>query len=375
MVNLGRKQIMKLTMSTIKLQEMVQKASKGASENKLLPITSLMEIELEDNVLTLTTTDTANTLTVLADKIEGTDFNAVVPVELFTKLIGKMSAEKVTLTMKDSSLEVKGDGTYNIPLPMDEDGVISYPQYSFTKNGNPEIVHLTTVKNILNVNKAAISKTLDTPCLCGYYVGDKVVTTDENVICINDIKLLNEVALISPEMMELMSLSTEEKMNVYRNDGYLYIETENLVLHGPEHDGIDIYPAEDVLAFLDQEFNSMCKLPKALVQRVIDRLSLFIEPYDKNGAYFTFTKDGVKITSKKSSSVELIAYAESKNFKPFMCCVDIPMLKSQVDANPSEFIELWYGDDAAIKLTSDKVTQVIALLEDTSLEGLDGSAE
>jgi DNA polymerase III sliding clamp (beta) subunit (PCNA family) len=204
---------MKLSIGTIKFQEMVAKAAKGASENKLLPITSLMAIQLKGNVLKLTTTDTANTLEIITDKIQGDDFYAVVPVEVFSKLVAKTTSENITLTLKENSLEVKGDGTYNIPLPVDEDGVVKFPEPKFKKSrgGVAKVINLTTIKNILAINKAAVAKTVDTPCLCGYYVGDKVITTDENVICFNDMKLFEDgAALISPEMMELLSLNTQE---------------------------------------------------------------------------------------------------------------------------------------------------------------------
>jgi len=358
---------MKLTIKTLKFQEMVSKAAKGASENKLLPITSMLAIQLVSNKLTLITTDTSNTLKIITDKIEGEDFYAVVPVDVFSRLIAKTTSESIILTLKDNLLEVKGNGTYNIALPMDEEGVIVFPEYNFQKRADAKIVNLTTIKAILSINKAAIAKTMDSPCLCGYYANDMVITTDENVICFNKLDLVGEPILISPEMMELLSLNSSEKINFFHTDNYFLFETDDLVLYGAEHDGKELFPATEINTYLTETFPAMCKLPKALIQNVIDRLSLFIEPYDKNGAYFTFTKMGVKITSKKSSSVELVPYAESKKFTPFMCCVDIPMLKSQIDANPSESIELWYGHDAAIKMTSGNVTQVIALLEDESL--------
>jgi len=359
---------MKLAISTIKFQDMMSRAAKGASENKLLPITSLMAIELKTNVLTLTTTDTANTLKVIADKVEGDDFYAVIPVDVVSKLVAKTTSETIQLALKDNSVEVKGNGVYNIAIVVDEDGVIKFPEYKFKKKGEPEVINLTSIKNILAINKAAVAKTIDTPCLCGYYVGAKVVTTDENVICFNDMKLLAEDALISTEMMNLLSLNTHEKINCYRDGNKFLFETPDMVLYGVEHEGKKLFPIGDVNDYLEENFKSMCKLPKLFMQNVIDRLSLFIEPYDKNGAYFTFTKEGVRVTSKKSSSVEVIAYQESKDFSPFLCCVDIPMFKAQIDATPGESIELWYGHSSAIKITSGKVTQVVALLEDENLE-------
>ena len=356
-----------MTIPTSKFQDMVSRASKGASENKLIAITSMICIELKDNVLTLTTTDTANYLKVIADKVEGDDMYAVVNVDLFSKLIAKMTSESITIKMTENSLEVKGNGTYNIPLETDEDGPVQYPAYKFEKKGEPETIHLTSIKNIIAINKAAVAKSFDTPCLCGYYMGDRIITTDGDVICFNDMKIFKDAALISPEMMSLLSLNTEEKINCYRDKDAFLFETPNIVIYGVAHDGIEQFPVEEIQTYLDEEFSSMCKLPKMLMQNVVDRLSLFIDQYDNNGAYFTFTKEGVKVQSKKSSSVELIAYQESKDFSPFVCCVDIPLLREQIDANPGESIELWYGHEAAIKMTSGKVTQVISLLEDEAI--------
>ena len=357
----------KMTIPTGKFQDMVSRASKGASENKLIAITSMICIELKNNVLTLTTTDTANYLKVIADKVEGDDMYAVVNVDIFSKLIAKMTSESITISMTDNSLEVKGNGTYNISLETDEDGPVQYPTYKFDKKGEPEVIHLTSIKNIISTNKAAVAKSFDTPCLCGYYMGDRIITTDSDVICFNDMKIFKDPALISPEMMSLLSLNTEEKINCYRDKDAFLFETPNIVIYGVAHDGIEQFPVEEIQSYLDEEFGSMCKLPKMVMQNVVDRLSLFIDQYDNNGAYFTFTNEGVRVQSKKSSSVELIPYQESKDFSPFMCCVDIPLLRDQIDANPGEFIELWYGHDAAIKMTSGKVTQVISLLEDEAI--------
>lgn len=363
-----------MTIPTSKFQDMVSRASKGASSNKLIAITSMICIELKDNVLTLTTTDTANYLKVIADKIEGDDMYAVVNVELFSKLVAKMTSESITLKMTDKSLEVKGNGTYSIPLETDEDGPVQYPEYKFNKNGEPETIHLTSIKNILAINKAAVAKSFETPYLCGYHMADRIITTDGDVICFNDMKLFKEPALVSPEMMSLLSLNTEEKIACYRDGDAFLFETPNIVIYGIAHDGIEQFPVEEIETYLTEQFNSMCKLPKIMMQNVMDRLSLFIDQYDNNGAYFTFTKEGVKVQSKKSSSVELIPYQESKDFAPFMCCVDIPLLREQIDANPGESIELWYGHEAAIKMTSGKVTQVISLLEDEAISA-DGDSD
>lgn len=360
----------KIKIGTVGFQDMVARAVKGASGNRLLPITSMMAVELKSGTLTLTTTDTANTLKVMSNNIQGDDFYAVVPVELFSKLIAKMTSDSIELILNDTNLEVKGNGTYNVPLPVDEGGMVKFPSYSFQKDGEGDIIEIQSIKDILEINKASVAKSIDTPCLCGYYLGDRVITTDEQTICFNDIHWIFDEYLVSPEMMELLALCKEEKIRWWYKDGYFLFETDTFILYGAEHDGKDLFPAQEVLSYLAESFPSGCKLPKLLLQNVVDRLSLFIEPYDKNGAYFTFTQDGVKVTSKKSSCNELIPYMESEGFAPFRCCLDIPMLKDHIDASPGETIELWYGHEACIKLISGNVVQVIALLVDDEMEAV-----
>ena len=95
---------MLLTMTVELLQSMVAKAVKGASCNKMIPLTSLMAIQCKENKLTLITTDATNYLYITEDKIDAEDFYVVVPVEQFSKLISKMTCTSVKLSMVFSTL-------------------------------------------------------------------------------------------------------------------------------------------------------------------------------------------------------------------------------------------------------------------------------
>ena len=358
---------MKLTINTSTLQNMVAKAMKGASCNKMIPLTGLMAIHLKHNRLTLLTTDATNYLYVREDKVEGEDFYVVVQAEMFAKLISKLTCEKVSLELKDNTLMVKGNGKYSIELPLDEEGeLIKYPNPFDDKAfvGDTATVNLSTIKLILNTAKAALADTLEVPCYTGYYVGNKVVATDTYKICGINIKLWDEPALVSPEMMSLLDIFTDEKIAVYRNDNIIVFKTENCTVYGTLMDSIDDYQIEAIEGLLEQGFESSCKLTKSALLQLLDRLSLFVSPYDKNGIYLTFTKDGLQIESKQANSVELIPYIESEKFSAFTCCVDIEMLHSQVKANTGDSITLHYGEENAIKITDGNVAQVVALLED-----------
>lgn len=358
---------MKMTINTSTLQSMVAKAMKGASCNKMIPLTGLMAIELKGYTLTLITTDATNYLYVREEKVEGDDFYVVVQADMFAKLISKLTCEKVSLELKDNVLMVTGNGKYSIELPLDEEGeLIKYPNPLAAKTfvGDSATINLSTIKLILNTAKAALADTLEVPCYTGYYVGDKVVATDTYKICGINIKLWDEPALVSPEMMNLLDIFTDEKISVYRNDNTMVFNSVNCTVYGTLMDSIDDYQIEAIDGLLEQGFESSCKVTKSALLQLLDRLSLFVSPYDKNGIYLTFTRDGLQIESKQANSIETIPYSESKDFRDFTCCVDIEMLHSQVKANTGDSITIHYGEDNAIKITDSNVAQVVALLED-----------
>ncbi len=362
---------MKLKLKTLTLQEMVSKSVKGASNNKLIPITSLMSIELVNGELILTTTDATNTLYIKNKDIDGENFQVVVPVDIFSKLVAKTTAEFISLEIKENFLEVIGNGTYHIELPLDEEGkLIKFPALTTNAPSSKGVINLSTIKSLLTANKAALAQTMEVPCLTGYYCGgDKVITTDSFKVCSNEIAVLQEPVLLSAELMELLSLMSEEKIEVQECGGKLLFSTNNTVVYGAQLEGIEEYPVEAIDAYLQTEFSSSCKLPKSAVLNVLDRLSLFIAAFDKNGIYMTFNQEGVIFSSKRSNGTELVKYQGSNNFAPFTCCADIELLTSQIAAQEGEVIELWYGHEKAIKMTSNKITQIVALLEDDRVEG------
>lgn len=358
----------KLTIKTSKLQEMVIRAEKGASNNKILPITQMLAIKLESNVLTLITTDATNYLYIREDKVDGADFYAVVPVDKFVRLISRMTCDSITLELKEKVLEVSGNGTYSIDLEFDDDGtMVQYPSPldDFESESETEI-NKTTVDTILTAIKPALATGLDNPCYTGYHVGEQVVATDSFLINILNVKMFEDAKLVSAEVMNLLSVMESEKIKVMFNTTKkeMVFETPDCVVYGRDLEGIEDFAIDDIIAYTEMEFASKCKLPKANLLQLFDRLSLFVTDYDKGGIYLTFTKDGLQVSSMNTTGVEVIPYVESENFKDFTCCADVNMLVKQIKAQSSDVVELYYGDDNAVKMIDGKTIQIVALLED-----------
>lgn len=355
-----------MKISSERLKEAVNTAGKGCGYNKLIPLTELIGISLNDGKLKLYSTDMTNFLTVTVDKVTGEDINICVEAEKFTKLVSKITSSEIELNINEDSLIVKANGVYKLPIIMDEEGIVEFPQNKEIVINSGE-VKLTSVLSAYNINRNALAKTLEQPYLTGYYCGEKVISTDSVVITFNNFSMFGkdfEPLLISPQMMYLLTLNNEEDIKFGVDGDNLVFSTSNIEIRGPKLSGIEDYPIDAINEYLNVNFEAKCKISKQLLLDVLDRLSLFISQYDKNGAYFTFGRKGLKIYSKKDSSVEMVNYIESDKFISFTCFVDIVMLKEQLQACPEDTITLWYGNENALKIETCNIIQIIALLDD-----------
>lgn len=368
---------MELNVGTTLLQNMVAKAMKGASCNKMIPITGFMLIKLENNQLTLITTDGINYMYVQEGKVSGDDFYVVVDAEIFSKLVAKTTVENIVLDMDESSnvLNIKGNGKYTIELPLNEEGELikDFPdplsKISDDSQFTSEQINLSTVRLILATAKSS----LDDPkegvrCYTGYYLSDKAVTTDTFKICGINIDLFKQPLLIYPETLNLIDTFTDENIEVLYSGNTVVFTTDKVSVYATIMDCIEDFQIVPISELLEQKFESKCKVYKSELLQLLDRLSLFVSQYDKNCIYLTFTRDGIQVESKKANSTELVQYVESDGFSSFTCCINIEMLTSQVKSNTGDVIEIHYGRDNAIKLTDGNVTQIIALSNDDRLE-------
>ena len=361
---------------TEKLKELVARSIKASSCNKLIPITSLMKLELKDGKLTLETTDSTNYL-YISEKLDNVNevFYAVVDVDLFSKLIARTTSEFIELTVRNDMpfLQVNGNGSYTIEMPLDENGVlVQYPDPLSLKNivydSICTVISSSAITKIISSVKPSLAVTYENPCYTGYFAGDNVIATDVYKIAGYDTSLFNGTdVLLSPETVDLLGVFTSDKIDVYLADNaYIYKEhgTETAVLYSPQMEGKDEFAVTEIEALLDTEFAQNCTVRKLDLLAVLDRLSLFISPYDKNAITLTFGPKELQISSKNKSGYEIISYSTSNNSETFICEIDVEMFTQEVKAIQSETIIIEYGLDNAIKLIDNDLTIIIALSGD-----------
>lgn len=353
-----------MKISTTKLKSLTTKAMAGATQNKLIPITGLMCIKAHDNELVMITTDAVNFLYVW-DEVECEDFYAVVPVNLFSNLVSRLSSMETELTVKDGVLIVEGNGTYKIELPLDESGnQIKYkdPKSHYDIDEGGYAVSMVELRNIITIARPSLATTLDIPVLMNYYFGDTVVTSDQCNICSINEKLFDTTVLMSPNLFRMVDTITADEVVFFKfEDNVVIFDSPNMTVVGRCEDTVDEFPYDAVQPFVTETFNSRCNVSKSSLIALLERVALFVSEYDKNTVNLHFTADGIEVASKHLSSIEKIDYIDSEGFKDYSCDISVVSLLSQVKAYPNNTVTIEYGNDKSIKLVYNSVVQVLAL--------------
>lgn len=348
------------------LQEMVAKAIKAVSNNKMIPLTSLIGIELQNNKLTLQTTDGNNFLKVsqqvecLANEV----FYSIVNADTFSKLVGKTTSEYITLENNENYLDFKGNGNYKLEIALNSDGeIVKFPNYEIKDIIQPIEISVDKLKNILSISKVALAKTMETPCLTGYYLGDKVLTTDTRMICYIEENILDKPILLLDTTAELLQLLTTPTMLLFIDDNKLVFKTDNIVIYCKELEGKDLYPIAPIENLVKTSYETSISVNKQDFLNVLDRMSLFITDYDKNGVYLKFTDAGLEVRSQKSNAVEVLEIKSDTAIMQFECLADVEMLKSHIQALSNDVVVLYYGQATSIEIKENDVIMILSLIE------------
>lgn len=350
------------------LQEMVAKAIKAVSNNKIIPLTCLMGIELDNNKLTLQTTDGNNVLKVCqpVESLDTQNFYTIVNADTFSKLVSKTTSEYIILENNENYLEFRGNGNYKLEIALNSDGeIVKFPNYEI-KDESVKIISAEKLKNTLTTAKVCIAQTMEVPCLTGYYIGDKVLSTNRDMVCYIDEKLIDTPILISSDTALLIQLISKSEIKLIINNNILSFITDDIVINCRELEGKDIYPLIPLENLVKLNYDMFVNVNKNELLNVLDRMSLFVTDYDKNGVYLKFTKDGLEVRSQKSNAIELLDIKSDKPILEFECLADVEMLKSQIQTLASDIVSLYYGQSSSIEIKEGNIIMILSLIERVS---------
>lgn len=359
-------------LKTKEFADMLSRASKCTLKSSPDVQAGLVEIKLKNGVLSLRTTDTRNKLVLRKSGIEGADFNTVIGIPVFEKIISKTSKEEIILTIDDVGVEVKGNGTYKFERMMEGDMPVEFEPISLIADPEVKVEFETKLlKDIIKYNGDSIGSAFVDPTISGYYFGDNdVMTTDGYNACFYHNKLFDTPVMLYDTTMALLGDFEDEKVVFLKKGTEIQFYSASGLLTSHIHQYTDEFPAEPLSAFLDGVHPSSVSVSVKEAKEVLERVFLFVGDNNNDGvATMSFEESGIVLTDKAGRVNEVIAYKNPKNFKPFICKISIPGLLSMVDIDISDEISVNFGNEVSIRIDVGDITRVLALSDDDSASG------
>lgn len=346
---------MKFKIDTSKMSYILSKVAKGVGKKYTLPITECLLIQLEDGTLIVQSTNGVNFVSVYSAEIEGEGGSCVVKADQLIKLVEKTTKQELSFKLEESYLEVKGNGSYKLPVINEE-----FPSYEFDESVDYIEVNVDVLKRVFKVNESAIAKELIMPCLTGYNVGDSVITTDGIKMCINGTKIAEERVLVTQQLADLISSTvTAEKITFQKEGNKILICSDHIRIFGTELDGLAEYP--DITGILQYDYDSKATVSKQELLSVLDRLALFTDQFDNNGVRISFGSDTITLEDFKANSHETINYIGDASDEGEVL-LNIAFLKDILSVVSGDTVTLQYHPELPVKIEDDPVTMFLSTM-------------
>lgn len=357
------------------LKDMLNKIIKVYKPNKILPLTYLIELESNENGLSIKITDNVTTM-IMNERIEGLpNARTVVDAKIITDLVNKITTEEIELNINENSLSIIGNGVYNLDVRVDESGeVVKLPtiDQELINSANREF-DFKGIAERLKICRSAISLGEDGKELGNYYLKDIIIASDgQKLSTINNVPSMKDDELfIGNDFGRIIADLGFVKANYIKKDEKLVIVGENFVLSTTmeisDLENFKISPLPEIRQMISTSYTNNATIKKDNIVKLLDRLNLFVTAYDNNSINLLFLPDKIKATSQKKTCDEDIEY-ESKDLKDLVeynSPVNIEFLKQLLSVLPSDTIEFQFDTSIPVlKIVDGEIVQFISILED-----------
>lgn len=362
------------------IQSACSKILAAVDSNVLSVLTETLQLKTEDKNLYISVTNREYFAQVKIPMNEDADFHATVNANLFLKLISQITTDTIEINVIDTSLILKGNGTYKLPLIFDGDKLLELPEIQIC---NPTIefdIESNTLLSILQFNSKELTKgSISKPIQKLYYMDEKGCVTFTTGACVNSFTLAQPVKiLLNDRLVKLFKLFKGETVKFTL--GYDAISDEIIqtkvrfatddtiitAILTCDDSMLNAFPTNSVRGRAETTYPYSVNINRELMIQTISRLLLFssansakdvIKPY----ATFEFKKDSVVIYDTNKENKEEIYYTNSTSGIEDVYCAtfDLNDVKSTLENCVEQYVALHFGDGLAAVLARGNVKNVI----------------
>ena len=367
----------------IRIEELQSAANKilaAVDSNNLSVLTETLQLKTFNRALYISVTNREYFAQVRIEMDGDVDFHATVNANLFLKLVSQITTDTIQLDVVDTTLVVKGNGTYKLPLIFDGDQLLALPEITI---GNPTVDFEIDSKDLLSIlqyNSMELKKGIITkPIQKLYYMDENGAVTFTTGACVNSFTLEKPVkVLLNDRLVKLFKLFKEGKVkftlgyDALSNDiiqTKVRFASDDIIITAIlscDDSMLRSFPVNAVRGRATAAYPYNINVNRESLLQTISRLLLFtsggnskdlVKPY----SMFEFKRDSVVIYDKNKENKEEIYYTNTSCDldDPYVATIDLLDMKYTLETCSEQYVSISFGDGFALVLSRGNVRNVI----------------
>ena len=365
----------------IRIEEIQQACGKilaAVDSNSLSVLTETLQIKTENKKMYISVTNREYLAKVKIDIPEDIEFLATVNANLFLKLVSQITTDTIELSVVDSTLILKGNGVYKLPLIFDGEKLLELPEIEID---NPTVefdVDSNALLSLIQYNSKELTKGQPShPMQKMYYVDEKGAITFIFGACVNSFTLEKPVKmLLNDRLVKLFKLFKGEKvhftmgMDALTDDiiqTKVRFETPEVTITSIlscDDTMLKTFPVDSIRGRANATYPYSINVNKDQFLQTINRLLLFssansakdiIKPISE----FKFEKDHVVVFDTRGENKEEVWYSNSTIEDSYDTYLDLNDLKVTLETCVDPYVTLEFGDTQAVVVTHGNIKNVI----------------
>lgn len=352
----------------------------AVDSNELSAITETLELKTEGTFLYLNVTNREYFAQVKIDLGEVEELHATVNANLFLKLISQITTDTIEFENTETSLIVKGNGKYELPLIFDGASLLKLPEIVIENVTSEFSINSDILRSILLYNSKELTKgSISKPVQKLYYVDEQGAITFTSGACVNSFNLEKPVKLLlNNRLVKLFKLFKEGAVKFTL--GYdalsddiiqtkVKFESDEITLTAIlscDDSLLRKVPVAAIRGRANNDYPYSINISKDALIQTINRLLLFnsssgnkevIKPYST----FEFGKDTVTVYDIHKNNKEILYYNNTilDMQETYTAVLDLGDLKTTLESCTEPYLTLQFGDNTAVVITRGNIKNVI----------------
>lgn len=368
-----------MIINTIDFKKVCATILSATDGSELSTLTETLELRTEQNMLYLSTTNKEYYVRIAFGLDHEEAFHASVNANLFLKLMAAITSETIELTIQGTTLFIKANGNYKLPIITENDTVMEIPVISIANKTLEMNIASSVLDSIVTHNSKQLAiGSVAKPVQKMFYVDHKGCITFTTGACVNTFELEKPFALLlNSRLVNLFKLfkNTVVKFSL----GYdaisetiiqtkVSFETDSIILTavtGSDDKLLGQVPVEAIRGRANKAYDNIVVLNVTAVTEAINRLLLFSAGYGskenlKPYSLFDFGADKVIVYDTKKENTEVLNYQNGTNFTgDYSMTLDLIEFKKVLDSSNEQYITLNFGDHKACVVARGAIKNVL----------------